>query len=177
MASYLDFFADFAVSGRIAGVGLGSRPGDWPKALGDRYFEASWNSGHLVRQFGFIDANFGDGSGEWICDLIQVTPPKVDQFDNMVPDVIGAGYGSFPARVPFGDVAELVAGAGAEVHHVPRVNEASLETYWVPDGKVMFWLISAGQAAEYPDLRIGDVWSASTAANVDIPADRRVRYR
>jgi hypothetical protein len=177
MTSFRDFFVDFGVSGTIAGVGLGSRPDEWPAALGERYFEASWKAGHLVRQFGFVDAHFEVVSGEWICNLIQVTAPKVAQFDDMVPAVIGEKYGPFPARVPFDELAEVAAGRGAEVCHLSRIDDVSPEQYWMPDGKVMFWVVSERQAGEQPELRIGDVWSASTDARVDIPKDQQERYR
>lgn len=168
---------EFAVSGRVLGLGIDSRPADWPPVLGDKFFEANWRPGHLVRQFGFVDAHFEDDSGNWACHLVQIAPNKVNRFDDMIPSVIAERYGQFPARIPFSDVAEAIAATGAEVHHVPKVNEASLETYWIPAGKVMFWVISPFQAGDHPALQVGDVYSVSTDSHVDIPAERRTRHR
>ncbi|GII79653.1 hypothetical protein Sru01_46350 [Sphaerisporangium rufum] len=177
MSSYLDFFAEFAVTGMVLGVGLGSRPDDWPGTLGDDFHEASWTDHHLVRQFGFIDANFHDGSGEWICDHVNVRPGQMHRFDDMVPKAIGIRYGSFPRRLPFEDVANRLVGAGVEIHHVSRMNMACLEEYWIPEGKVMFSLISEYQREDFPALRLDDVWTATTTTGVDLRAEQLTRYR
>ncbi|PYC67261.1 hypothetical protein C7C45_22630 [Micromonospora arborensis] len=177
MSSHLDFFADFAVTGMVLGVGLGSRPDDWPGVLGSDFHEASWTDHHLVRQFGIVDANFYDGSGEWICDCVNIKPWQLHRFDDMVPEVIGSRYGSFPPRVPFEEVADRLVSAGVEIHHVRRVHMASLEEYWIPDGEVMFWLISDYQLEDFPALRLGDVYAVSTATGVDLRADLLTRYR
>ncbi|MEU7801451.1 hypothetical protein AB0B10_19490 [Micromonospora arborensis] len=177
MSSHLDFFADFAVTGMVLGVGLGSRPDDWPGVLGSDFHEASWTDRHLVRQFGFVDANFHDGSGEWVCDSVNVNQGQLHRFDDMVPEAIGSRYGSFPPRVPFEEVANRLVSAGVEIYHVRRVHMASLEEYWIPDGKVMFWLISDYQLEDFPALRLGDVYVASTATGVDLRAELLTRYR
>ncbi|MGC5290762.1 hypothetical protein [Micromonospora sp. DT231] len=177
MSSHLDFFADFAVSGMVLGVGLGSRPDDWPGVLGSDFDEGSWNDRHLVRQFGFVNANFQDGSGEWVCDSVVVHAWKLHKFDDMVPNAIGSRYGSFPPRVPFEEVAERLVSAGVEIYHVRRVHMASLENYWIPDCKVMFWLISEYQLEDFPALRLGDVDSVSTVTGVDLRAELLTRYR
>ncbi|MEU1399022.1 hypothetical protein ABZ403_23520 [Micromonospora zamorensis] len=177
MSSHLDFFADFAVTGMVLGVGLGSRPDDWPGVLGSNFDEASWTDRHLVRQFGFVDVNFHDGSGEWVSDSILVHQWKLHRFDDMVPEAIGSRYGSFPPRVPFEEVADRLFSAGVEIYHVSRVNVASLEQYWMPDGKVMFSLISEYQLEDFPALRLGDVYEASTTTGVELRAEVLTRYR
>jgi hypothetical protein len=174
---HLDLLVDFAVSGRVAGVGLGSRPADWPSALGDRFFETSWRPDHLVRSFGCVDAHFEDDSGAWLCHLIKVALNEVNTLDDAVPSVLAERYGQFPARTPFGEVAEAVAAAGAEVYHSPRVHEAALETYWVPAGKVMFWVVSPYQAGDLGVLQVGDVYSVSTDSRVDLPPSSLTRFR
>jgi hypothetical protein len=174
--SYLGLLVDFGASGRIAGVGLGSRPADWPLALGDEYFEASWRPGHLVRQFGFVDAHFEDDSGDWICHLIQIAPYKVNVFPDMVPQPVAQQYGAFPERIPFADVAAALVGANVDVFHLGRVHEAALETYWVPASKVMFWVISPYQANDHKELRVGDVYSVSTDSHVDAPRSTWTKY-
>ncbi|GAA2184965.1 hypothetical protein [Micromonospora lupini] len=177
MSSHLDFFAGFAVTGTVLGVGLGSRPDDWPSVLGSDFDEGSWNERHLVRQFGFVNANFHDGSGEWICDSVVVHAWKLHKFDDLVPKSIGSRYGSFPPRVPFEEVADRLVSAGVEIYHVSRLHMASLEQYWIPDCKVMFWLISEYQLEDFPALRLGDVDSVSTATGVDLRAELLTRYR
>ncbi|MEU8330062.1 hypothetical protein [Micromonospora sp. NPDC048839] len=176
MSSYLDFFADFAVSGMVLGVGLGSRPDDWPGVLGSDFDEGSGNDRHLVRQFGFVDANFHDGSGEWVCDCILVHLWKLPRFDDMVPEAIGSRYGSFPPRVPFEEVADRLVSAGVEIYHVRRVHMASLEEYWIPDSKVMFSLISEYQLEDFPALRLGDISAVSTTTGVDLRSEQLTRY-
>jgi hypothetical protein len=173
---YLDFFADFAVSGQVAGVGLNSRPADWPLALGNNFSEASFHPGHLIRGFGFIEANFEDDTGEWLCDLIHIKPDKVHRFPGMIPPVIGERYGEFPARIGFADVAEALAAAGAEVRHIPRTYQYSPEIYWVPEGKVMFEVVSPEQADQFKVLMVGDVFSVTTDTRIDL-ADHGTRYR
>jgi hypothetical protein len=39
--------------------------------------------------------------------------------------------------VPFDDVADRAAAADVQIYHLSRVHMASLEQYWIPDGKVM----------------------------------------
>ncbi|MFG1892517.1 hypothetical protein ACGFIP_00655 [Micromonospora zamorensis] len=177
MSSHLDFFADFAVTGMVLGVGLGSRPDDWPGVLGSDFHEASWTDRHLVRQFGFVDANFHDGSGEWACDCVKVNPWQLHRFDDFVPKAIGSRYGSFPSQVPFEEVANRLVSAGVEIYHVSRVAVASLEQYWIPDGKVIFSLISEYQLEGFPALRLGDVYEAYTTTGVDLRAELLTRYR
>lgn len=175
--SYLDLLVDFGASGRIAGVGLGSRPADWPPALGETFFEASWHPGHLIRQFGFVDAHFEDDTGEWICHLITIQPVKVNRFPDMVPGPIAERYGDFPAHIPFAGAADALTDAGVEIFHLGRRPEASPETYWVPSSKVMFWVATAYQADQVRDLQVGDISSVGTDSRVDAPRAPWTKYR
>lgn len=83
--TYRAFYVDFAVTGRIFGAGPGARRADWPPVLGEHFFEASWKPRHLVRQFGFVEVNFDNGTGEWICDTIALKPENIGRFADMVP--------------------------------------------------------------------------------------------
>ncbi|WP_433535059.1 hypothetical protein ACQPZK_23505 [Micromonospora sp. CA-249363] len=177
MPSHLDFLADVAVTGTVLGVGLGSRPDDWPGVLGSDFHEASWTDRHLVRQFGFVDANFHDGSGEWICDYVDVKLWQVHRFDDFVPEAILSRYGHFPPRVPFEEVADRLVSGGVEIYHVRREQVASLEQYWIPEGKVMFSLISEYQREDFSALRLRDIYSVSTTAGVDLRPELLSRYR
>jgi hypothetical protein len=177
MTSYPDFFVDFAVGGAVLGAGLGSEPGAWVDALGPRYVDNDQLDGVLIRYFGFIDVTFRNASGAWRCGAVDVKVVDLHRFPDMVPGPVAARYGEFPHRIPFGEVADRAVEAGLEIYHVRRRHPASLERYWIPDGAVMFSLVSAYQAADLPALHIGDLHSAGTAAGVDLPAESRTRYR
>jgi hypothetical protein len=56
MTTFLEFFADFAVSGTVVGVGLGSRPADWSAAL-DTGVPASGASNQLCHESGAASAS------------------------------------------------------------------------------------------------------------------------
>jgi hypothetical protein len=178
VSSYLDFFLDFASTGRIFGMGIGSSPDDWSAVLGDEFGDFLASEHELARQFGLIDAYFGDISGEWRCHRISVRPGELYRFDDWVPGPVRERYGQFPGRVPFDEVADRLAQAGVEVDHLIRTSEASLEEYWIPRSGVTFRALAAYQADDFPALRIGDLWSAGAFAGDHIvPEERRVRYR
>jgi hypothetical protein len=174
--SHLEFFLDFARTGQVFGVGLGTRPEAWPAVLGDDFTDFSPSEHEFARQFGLVDVYFGDFAGEWVCDRIAIRPGQLYRFDDWVPARLQVRYGPFPGRVPFDEVADLLTRAGVPVDHVLRRDEASLEEYWIPDTKVTFSVISPYQAEDFPALRIGDLWSVSTSVGAEIPDDRRERF-
>jgi hypothetical protein len=177
MPSHLDFFLDFAMTGQVFGAGLGTRPEAWPAVLGADFTDFGPSEHELARQFGLIDVYFEDFAGEWVCDRISIRPGQLYRFDDWVPVPVTDRYGPFPGRVPFDEVADRLTQAGVPIDHVLRRHEAELEEYWIPDTKVMFSLISLGQAEDFPALRIGDLWNVSTSVGAEIPDDRRERYR
>lgn len=174
MTTFLDFFADFGVSGTVAGVGLGSRPADWSAALGEQYYDASWAEGHLVRQFAVVDAHFHHRGP---CDLIIVRLPQTPEMAEIVPAVITDRYGPVPDRVPFRGVAELIEARGVPVAHVKRTDDIAPERFWVRSARVMFHVVADPPPADQPQLRPGDLMSAGTDTDVDLKAERLEPYR
>jgi hypothetical protein len=178
LPSYLDFFLDFASTGRIFGVGIGSGTDEWSAVLGDQFTDFHASEHELARQFGLIDAYFDDISGDWLCDRISVRPGQLHRFDDWVPGAVRARYGQFPGRVPFDEVADWLAQAGVEVDLVIRTSDVSPDEYWIPQSGVSFEVLSGTQAEDLPPLRAGDVWSAGAfAGGYFVPPERRVRYR
>lgn len=165
---YLDFFVDFAASGQIAGVGLDSRPGDWPAVLGDDYAESSFSAGHLIRGYGFVEANFANDTGEWLCYLVHVKPFRAA--NTATSPVITARYGEIPARVAFADVAGALTAAGVEVRELPEVNRHAGDLFWVPRGGVLCTVVSPARAGDFDDLRVGDIIEMTANRGVEMPA-------
>jgi hypothetical protein len=174
--AYLDFFTGFATTGRIFGAGVGTRPEDWPPLLGEEFFDASWNPRHRVLQFGFVDINFGNETGEWICDMILIKPTRWWEHSAAAPARLAERYGEFPDRVVFDDVAAALVAAGAEVRRLPREGKVLPEIYWVPDGKVVIEAVTTGMVEGYADLRPGDAHSMSAQILVDMPAGYGTAY-
>jgi hypothetical protein len=178
VATHLDLFVDFAVSGEVCGAGLGTEPGAWVDALGPQYVDNELVENTLIRYFGIVTATFGRSeSGRWLCQTIGIKPGDVARFPDMVPGPVADRYGAVPGRVPFDAVADRLTAAGAEIHHVRRVHEASLEEYWVPAGRVLFAVISPYQSDQISDLRLGDVYSVSTDIDATIQPTDLTRYR
>jgi hypothetical protein len=178
MTTHADFLADFAVSGEVCGAGLGPEPGAWVDALGPQFVDNDVLEKTLIRYYGFVSVTFRPTADRWLCDAITVKVGELSQQpDAPVPAAVTERYGSFPERVPFTDVADRLVAAGAEIHHVRRVHEAALELYWVPAGRVLFWLISPYQVEQMPELRLGDIYTVSTETGTAIPAQDLTRFR
>lgn len=174
---YVDFFVDFAARGEVLGLGLSSPPEAWAAALGTDFYESSRRPGVMSRNFGMIETEFVDSSGRWACSYVALNVANLQSGDAAVPGAVLGEYGAFPARVEFDEIADRAAVAGVPVYHARRNHAASLEQYWFPGARVMFWLISEAQIADFPGLRIGDVYSATRVEGVDVPPADRTRYR
>lgn len=175
--SYVQFFVDFAARGEVLGLGLGSPPEAWAAVLGTDFADYSRRLGLLSRDFGLIETDFTEDSGTWNCSYVALNVSELQSGDLVVPAAVLDRFGSFPDRVPFDEIADAAAGAGVAVYHARRTHPASLEQYWIPGAGVMFWLISEAQVADFPGLQIGDVYSATRLAGVDVAPEDRTRYR
>ncbi len=179
--SYPDFFADLATSGRILGLGLGSRPEDWAAALGDRFFEGSHYEGHLSREFGMLEVNFDGGPGEWSCEFLNVRveqlswPPERVPGVAMAPGALRDVYGPFPARVGFDEIADRLADRGVPVYKLNQISAAEPDLFWVADGGAMFHVLTPATAGD--GLRPGDIHSVSVMSGRTIRVIEHIRYR
>lgn len=157
--SALDFFVDFALNGRIQGVGLNSTPEMWTEDLGTDYIDdKSKNGKRLRRDYGIVELGFVRKNGLWSCFLISLQAYRLWRYADCVPQKYLDGYGEVPRSIQFEDVRNALRVHGCEPQLIADDNGADTARYYVPPVNVLIAVV-AGEAEQLNDLSAGSIWS------------------
>jgi len=157
--SALSFFVDFALNGRIEGVGLNSPPEEWAKGLGTDFVDDKSKSGKRMRRdYGLVELGFLRSDGLWACFLISLQAHRLWRYPDGVPQKLLDRYGEFPRSIQFEDVRSALRVHGREPQLIADGNGADTARYHVPSANVLIAVV-AGEAEQLNDLSAGSVWS------------------
>ncbi|MGI8648278.1 MAG: hypothetical protein DLM55_04420 [Acidimicrobiales bacterium] len=99
--SGLDFLVDFAATGDIEGVGLGSSPYEWDQIIGADYVD-DVQKNQMRRDYGLIELTFWHTDGAWLCTGISVQAHRLWwETADLVPAMLQKKYGEFPRSGQF----------------------------------------------------------------------------
>jgi hypothetical protein len=164
---FLDFFAGFAVSGRVEGVGLSSSPEDWSEHLGTAYVDdKSKSKKRLRRDYGLVELGFYRGAGGWQCFLISIQAHRLWWDSNNVPARLLSKYGSFPRAVSFEELRRSLRSLGHEPSLIEDQEPSDQTRYYIPETKVLVGVHSPKQQ-EADDMPRGTIWAMHLSDDSD----------
>jgi hypothetical protein len=99
-------------------------------------------------------------AGEWTCDYLKLAVWTLSGPGKTVPESVHAQYGDFPARVVFDDIATAASRSGIAVHRgLSQVKPDHF--FWFASGGVAFTVLTEADIEDFPDHRVGDVYTVT----------------
>lgn len=166
--SALSFLVDFALNGRIEGVGLNSPPEQWAESLGTDFIDdRSKSNKRMRRDYGLVELGFHRSEGSWACFLISLQVHRLWRYPDGVPQKLLGRYGEFPRSIQFEEVRSALQLHGSEPQLIADDNGADTARYYVPPVNVLIAVV-AGEAEQLNDLSAGSIWSMHLSEETDV---------
>jgi hypothetical protein len=169
----LNFFVDFAVSGRVEGVGLDSAPEDWSEHLGKDYIDdISKSKKRLRRDYGLVELGFYRPGGAWRCFLVSIQAHRLWWDNHNAPAKLRSKYGPFPRVILFEDLRRELSALGHEPSLIEDEDPSDQTRYYMPEAKILIG-VNTPKPQEEDDIPSGAIWAMHLSEDADIWARPR----
>jgi hypothetical protein len=169
----LNFFVDFAVSGRVEGLGLDSVPEDWARHLGKDYIDdISKSKKRLRRDYGLVELGFCRPAGVWRCFLVSIQAHRLWWDSDNVPAKLRSKYGSFPRAIVFEDLRRGLSALGHEPSLIEDAEPSDQTRYYMPETKILVGVNSPKRQKTH-DMHSGAIWAMHLSEDADVWARPR----
>jgi hypothetical protein len=170
----LDFFVDFAVTGRVEGVSINSTPEDWSDRLGADFIDdESKSKKRMRRDYGLVELGFYRVEGAWRCLGIGIQVHRLWWNSDNVPAKLRSRYGDFPRIVPFEDLRERLSALGHEPRLIEDEQPFEYTRYYIPDTKILIGVLSPERGEDFDDMPAGMLWAMHLSDDSEIWARPR----
>ncbi|MFI6286664.1 hypothetical protein ACIBCM_18255 [Streptomyces sp. NPDC051018] len=150
--SVITFLASVAVTGTVAGLGLGSSMGQIRDTLGDQYV-ADRRKKSLRLDYGLFEFNLYAGS----CEAVGVQVHRLASgTDGLVPPVVSAHFQGFSGGVPISGLREEIKKGGVRLLEELQ-RQHGYRRYRVVGSHVNLYVVD--ETAPGEPLEPGDLWS------------------
>jgi hypothetical protein len=159
--SGLDFFVDFAASGRVEGIGLNSTLEDWSEHLGDNYVD-DIKKKQMRRDYGVVELGFNRAGEQWRCVGIGIQAHRLWWTTGSVPPKLSREYGYFPSVIRFDELRNRLK----FLEHEPLLvdEQEDFAKYSIPVTGVLMYIVSPRRPDRPGGLPAGALWSMYLSA-------------
>ncbi|MEV6895416.1 hypothetical protein [Kribbella sp. NPDC051137] len=145
-----EFLAQMAVSGLVAGVGVGSSAEQIRDALGERCV-ADRRKRSLRMDYGLLEFSLFGG----ICESFAAQVHRLASGGLVVPEPLKAAFVETSRTVSFVDLRVEVARKGASLEE--GNSQSGYDSYRVEDSHVSIFVVNETSGNDFP--AVGDIWS------------------
>lgn len=163
----LDFFIDFAVTGRVEGVGLNSKPDDWSEHLGAGYVDDK-RKNQMRRDYGLVELGFARVERAWRCAAISIQAHRLWRDANNVPPKLRRRYGVFPRTIQFEEMRKRLRALDHEPRLIDDQQSSDHERYYVPETKILIYVLSVKPSDDLDGMPPQRLWSMNLSVDSEI---------
>jgi hypothetical protein len=167
-----DFFVDFARTGLIYGLGLGTTPEQWSEGLGGGFISDVDKKHKQMRQdYGLVELTFSRKEESWRCFNISVQAHRLWWTPEGAPARVRLEYGAFPKFIRFADVCSKLNEFGFEPQLIDDKQISDHTRYYIPETKILIYVLSDDVAAEPDRMPPGTLWAMYLSIDAEVWAE------
>lgn len=163
----LDFFVDFASTGHIEGIGLGSSLEEWDRSVGVDYVDDSKKK-QLSRDYGLVELTFWRSEEAWQCTNISIQTHRLWWDSSQGPAKLLKKYGDFPRSVLFEELREKLDPLDRAPNLIEDQKKSDYTRYYIPESKVLIIILSSPVPKNLDDMPRGMIWSMNLSVNSEV---------